>query len=100
MGGWDHNKYLHSTNSGVGQASSLYSLKVMEQHKLPILETGQSAVHVLHYLIPNLNQYKNRFYIAIHENYQGVPATSTEYMIEAIQEKQRNSNSVIVNGKQ
>ena len=74
----------------------------MEQHKFPIQDTGQSAVHVLHYLIPNLNQYRNRFYITIHENcLQGVPAvTSTEYMIEAIQEKQRNSNSVIVTGKQ
>ena len=81
----------------------MQSSKVMEQHKLPIQDTGQAAVHVLHYLIPNLNQYKNRFYIAIHENYQlqGVPAvTSTEYMIEAIQEKQRNSNSVIVTGKE
>ena len=75
----------------------------MEQHKLPIQDTGQAAEHVLHYLIPNLNQYKNRFYLAIHENYQlqGVPAvTSNEYMIEAIQEKQRNSNSIIVTGKQ
>ena len=75
----------------------------MEQHKLPMEDTGQAAVHVLHYLIPNLNQYKNRFYIAIHENYQlqGVPAaTSNEYMIEDIQEKQRNSNSVIVTGKE
>ena len=81
----------------------MQSLKVMEQHKLPIQDTGQATVHVLHYLMPNLNQYRNRFYIAIHENYQlqGVPsATSTEYMIEAIQEKQRNSNSVIVTGKQ
>ena len=80
----------------------MQSLKVMEQHKLPIEDTGQAAVRVLHYLIPNLNQYRNRFYITIHENYQlqGVPATSTEYMIEAIQEKQRNSNSVIVTGKQ
>ena len=81
----------------------MQSLKVIEQHKFPIQDTGQAAVHVLHYLIPNLNQYKNRFYIAIHENYQlqGVPAvTSTEYMIEAIQEKQRNSNSVIVTGKE
>ena len=63
----------------------MQSLKVMEQHKLPMEDTGQAAV--LHYLIPNLNQYKNRFYIAIHENYQlqGVPAvTSTEYMIEDI----------------
>ena len=76
----------------------------MEQHKLlPMEDTGQAAVHVLHYLMPNLNQYRNRFYIAIHENYhlQGVPAASSpEYMIEAIQEKQRNSNSVIVTGKQ
>ena len=75
----------------------------MEQHKLlPMEDTGQAAVHVLHYLIPNLNQYRNRFYIAIHENYQlkGVPATSTEYMIEDIQEKQRNSKSVIVTGKE
>ena len=75
----------------------------MEQHKLPMEDTGQSAVHVLHYLMPNLNQYRNRLYIAIHENYrlQGVPsATATEYMIEAIQEKQRNSKSVIVTGKQ
>ena len=81
----------------------MQSLKVIEQHKLPIQDTGQAAVHVLHYLIPNLNQYKNRFYIAIHENYQlqGVPAvTSNEYMIEDIQEKQRNSNSIIVTGKQ
>ena len=75
----------------------------MEQHKLPMEDTGQAAVHVLHYLMPNLNQYRNRFYITIHENYQlqGVPTvTSTEYMIEAIQEKQRNSNSAIVTGKQ
>ena len=76
----------------------------MEQHTLlPMEDTGQAAVRVLHYLIPNLNQYKNRFYIAIHENYQlqGVPAaTSNEYMIEDIQEKQRNSNSVIVTGKE
>ena len=76
----------------------------MEQHKLlPIEDTGQAAVRVLHYLIPNLNQYKNRFYITSHENYQfqGVPSvTSTEYMIEAIQEKQRNSKSVIVTGKE
>ena len=75
----------------------------MEQHKLPIQDTGQAAVRVLHYLLPNLNQYKNRFYVAIHENYQlqGVPAVSSnEYMIGAIQEKQRNSNSVIVTGKQ
>ena len=75
----------------------------MEQHKLlPMEDTGQAAVRVLHYLMPNLNQYKNRFYIAIHENYQlqGVPAvTSNEYMIEDIQEKQRNSKSVIVTGK-
>ena len=81
----------------------MQSLKVMEQHKLPIQDTGQAAVHVLYYLIPNLNQYKNRFYIAIHENYQlqGVPAVaSNEYMIEDIQEKQRNSNSIIVTGKQ
>ena len=66
-------------------------------------DTGQAAVCVLHYLIPNLNQYKNRFYITIHENYQlqGVPAvTSTEYMIEGIQENQGNSNSVIVTGKE
>ena len=75
----------------------------MEQHKLlPMKDTGQAAVLVLHYLMPNLNQYRNRFYIAIHENYQlqGVPAvTSNEYMIEDIQEKQRNSKSVIVTGK-
>ena len=75
----------------------------MEQQKLPIQDTGQAAVRVLHYLMPNLSQYKNRFYIAVHENYQlqGVPTvTSTEYMIEAIQENQRNSNSVIVTGKE
>ena len=75
----------------------------MEQQKLPIQDTGQAAVCVLYYLMPNLSQYKNRFYIAIHENYQlqGVPTvTSTEYMIEAIQENQRNSNSVIVTGKE
>ena len=75
----------------------------MEQHKLPIQDTGQAAVHVLCYLIPNLNQYKNRFYITIHENYQlqGVPAVaSNEYMIEDIQEKQGNSNSIIVTGKE
>ena len=75
----------------------------MEQHKLPIQDTGQAAVHVLHYLIPNLNQYRNKFYIAIHENYQiqAVPAvTSTEYMIEAIQENQRNLNSIIVTGRE
>ena len=73
----------------------------MEQHKrLPIQDTGQAAVHVLHYLIPNLNQYRNRFYIAIHQ-LQGVPrVASTEYMIEDIQENQRNSNSVIVTGKE
>ena len=66
-------------------------------------DTGQAAVRVLHYLMPNLNQYKNRFYITIHENYQlqGVPAvTSNEYMIEAIQENQRNSISVVVTGKE
>ena len=72
----------------------------MEQHKLPIQDTGQAPVRVLHYLIPNLNQYRNRFYIAIHQ-LQGVPAVaSAEYMIEAIQENQRNSNSIIVTGKQ
>ena len=74
----------------------------MEQHKLPMEDTGQSAVRVLHYLMPNLNQYRNRFYITIHDKYQlqGVPTvTSTEYMIEAIQENQRNSKSVIVTGK-
>ena len=79
----------------------ILAVLVMEQHKLPIQDTGQAAVHVLYYLIPNLNQYRNRFYITIHENVQAVPAvTSTEYMIEALQEKQRNSNSVIVTGKQ
>ena len=42
-------------------------------------DTGQGAVRVPHYLMPNLNQYKNRFYITIHENYhlQGVPAVTS-----------------------